>query len=400
VSASPLGALPASSPLSRRHILLLAAATGLAVANLYYAQPLLAQIARSFHASDGQAGLVVTLTQVGYAAGLAFLVPLGDVPARYRLVVAVLLVAAAALALAAFAPSITLLALFGAAIGLTSVVAQILVPFAADLAADEDRGRVVGTVMSGLLIGILLARTVSGIVAALSSWRVMFGLAAILMVALAAVLWRALPRDCPTGPLSYGSLLRSILDLVRRNAILRQRSLYGALGFAAFSVFWTTAAFLLAGPPYHYGAALIGAFGLVGAAGALMASVAGRLADRGYARWTTLLFAACIAASFVLLYAGAHLLPVLIAGIIVLDIGTQGLHITNQSVIYSTGGGARSRLTTAYMTTYFVGGAAGSALSVAIYTVHGWGGVCVLGAALGAAAILLWLLRDMRSRVL
>lgn len=382
---------PRGDPLPRRLVLILAVATGLAVANLYYAQPLLAQIARSFHTDDGQAGLIIILTQVGYAAGLMFLVPLGDVLERTRLVVTVLLGAAIALGAAALAPSVTILALIGVAIGLTSVVAQILVPFAADLASDDDRGRVVGTVMSGLLIGVLLARTLAGAIAGVWTWRAIFLVAAVLMVGLAGTLWLVLPRRAPNAPLSYPALLRSVVALVRQEPLLRRRALYGALGFGAFNVFWSTAAFLLAGPSYGYGTAIIGAFGLVGAAGALAASTVGRLSDRGHAGAATGVTAACIAVSFVFLFFGGHQLVPLVAGILLLDVGAQGLHVSNQNVIYRLSGQARSRLTTAYMTSYFLGGALGSALSVWIYTQQGWGGVCLLGGVLGAIAVMVWL---------
>lgn len=391
LSRRPSGEAPG---ISSSLVLTLAVATGVAVANLYYAQPLLADIAHSFRATDGQAGLVVTLTQVGYAVGLAFLVPLGDVLDRRGLVVTVLIGAAASLLASALAPSILLLALIGLAVGITSVVAQILVPFAADLALEGERGRVVGTVMSGLLIGILLARTVSGVVAGFWNWRVMFALAAFLMVLLSGVLWIVLPRRQRGRTLPYPALLRSVLTLVQQEPTLRRRALYGAFGFGAFNVFWTSAAFLLAGPPYHYATILIGAFGLIGAAGAFTASVAGRLADRGYAALTTGGFAAAVALSFLLLWVGGHHLVPLILGIIVLDAGTQGLHITNQSVIYRLRPDARSRLTTAYMTANFAGGAVGSALSVALYTAGGWPGVCALGGAMGACALGIWIVRD------
>jgi predicted MFS family arabinose efflux permease len=362
----------------------------MAVANLYYAQPLLASIARSFGASTGAAGLVVTLTQVGYAVGLALIVPLGDILERRSLVVSVLLCAVVALAAAALAPSIGLLAVIGIAIGLTSVAAQVLVPFAADLAPAARRGRVVGTVMSGLLIGVLLARTVAGLVAAAFGWRAIFGVAAVLMLGLAVVLRRVLPRRNPNTAQPYGTLLSSILTLLREEPVLRRRALYGGLDFAAFSVFWTTAAFLLAGAPYHYGTAIIGAFGLLGVAGALMASVAGRLVDRGHESLATGGFALGIALSYGLLFLGAHSLIALIAGILLLDLGVQGLHITNQSVVYQLRQDARSRITTAYMTSYFTGGALGSAAAVALYGARGWGGVCLLGGILGAIIVLAW----------
>lgn len=383
--------------ISQRLVLILAAACGIAVANLYYAQPLLAEIAHSFGASTGAAGLIVTLSQVGYAIGLAFVVPLGDVLERRSLVVGVLLLAVLALAAAAFAPSIGVLAVIGIAIGLTSVVAQVLVPFAADLASAGRRGRVVGTVMSGLLVGILLARTVSGIVAAAFGWRAIFGLAAVLMLGLASVLWRALPKRPPNAPLPYGALLISIVTLLREEPVLRRRALYGGLDFATFSVFWTTAAFLLSRGPYNYGTAVIGTFGLLGAAGALMASVAGRLVDAGHESLATGAFASAITVSFGLLFLGGHSLVALIAGVLVLDLGVQGLHITNQSVVYRLRQDARSRITTAYMTTYFTGGALGSAAAVAVYGAAGWGGVCLLGGVVASSIVVLWLLATARD---
>jgi predicted MFS family arabinose efflux permease len=388
-----------SDAMPRRLVLLLAAACGIAAANLYYAQPLLAAIAHEFHASTGQAGAIVTLTQVGYALALAFVVPLGDILERRALVTGVLLLAAGVLVATALAPNITVLALLGLGIGVTSVVVQVLVPFAADLAPAERRGRVVGTVMSGLLIGILLARTASGVVAAAFGWRAIYVVAAVLMLLLSAVLRWALPVRRANSGLGYGQVLRSVLTIAREEPLLRLRALYGALAFASFNVFWTTAAFLLAGRPYGYGTAAIGAFGLLGVAGALIASVAGRLVDTGHERLATGVFAACLPLAFLILWLGAHLVVALIVGIVVLDLGVQGLHITNQSVVYSLRGDARSRLTTAYMTSYFAGGALGSAAAVALYSAHGWDAVCLLGGIVGLLALGTWLLcSDVASR--
>lgn len=376
--------------ISRRLVFILATACGLAVANLYYAQPLLATIAREFHSGTGPAGLVVTLTQVGYALGLALLVPLGDVLERRRLVVGVLLCAVVALVAAALAPSLLVLAVIGLVIGVASVVAQILVPFAADLAGEAERGRVVGTVMSGLLIGILLARTLSGLVAGAAGWRWVYALAAVLMLGLTLLLQRTLPRTRPTAALPYPLLLRSVFAILRDEPVLRRRALYGALCFATFSAFWTTASFLLAGPPYRYHTAVIGLFGLLGVAGAVIASVAGRLADRGHAHGATGAFAVAILASFGLLFLGGRVLAALVAGIVLLDLGVQGLQITNQSQVYRLRPDARSRINTAYMTSYFAGGALGSAGAVLVYGWEGWGGVCLLGVACAAAIMTLW----------
>ncbi|MHB8506713.1 MAG: MFS transporter, partial [Acidimicrobiales bacterium] len=305
-----------TSAISRGTTLLLAVACGLSVANLYYAQPLLSTVARSLHTGAATAASTVTLSQVGYAVGLALLVPAGDVVDRRRLVPAVLLVTAVALLGSAAAPSIGVLVVLAVAVGMGSVAAQILVPLAASLATDAERGRVVGTVMSGLLLGILLARTAAGLVAGASSWRVVYVAAAVAVVALAAVLAKALPAEHPRPRIGYGALLRSTLSLFAAERVLRRRALLGGLGFAAFSVFWTTMAFLLARPPYGYSDTVIGLFGLVGAAGALSASAAGRLTDRGRARATTVGFAVSIAVSYALLWLGRSSLAALIAGIL------------------------------------------------------------------------------------
>ena len=261
---------------------------------------------------------------------------------------------------------------------------------AADLAAPERRGQVVGTVMSGLLIGILLSRTLSGLVAAVAGWRTVYWSAAVAMLLLALTLRLALPLERRSPGIGYPALLRSTAALVRREPLLRRRSLIGALGFAAFSALWTTIAFLLSGPPYHYGLAVIGLFGLVGAAGALSASFAGRLADRGWARPATLTFALLVAAAFLLLLAARTLLLPLIVGIVLLDIGVQGNHITSQTLIYRLRGDARSRITSAYMTANFLGGAAGSAAAGALYAGRGWTGVCVLGMVIAAGLVAVW----------
>jgi predicted MFS family arabinose efflux permease len=274
---------------------------------------------------------------------------------------------------------------FALVIGLGSVAAQILVPLAAELAGAEDRGRVVGQVMSGLLVGILLARTLSGLVAGVTNWRVVYGVAAALVIATALVLARLLPEERERPRLHYSELLRSTIALFGSEPVLRRRALFGALGFAGFSVFWTTIAFMLAGPPYHYGDIVIGLFGLVGAAGAVCASFAGRLADRGKAAITTTVFSVAVAASFLPIWLGRHSLGWLIVGIAVLDIGVQGLQVTNQSIIYTLSD-ARSRITSTYMVCYFVGGAVGSAVAGDVYGAGGWAAVCWLGAGIGAVA--------------
>jgi predicted MFS family arabinose efflux permease len=376
--------------LSRRLVVLLAVACGAAVANNYYAQPLLHTIGASFGVPGSTAGLLVTAAQVGYAAGLAFLVPLGDVLERRRLITRLMVITSAALAVAAAAPDIAVLGGALAAVGVTTVAAQIIVPMTASLAAEQQRGRAVGTVMSGLMIGILMARVVSGLVAATVGWRPVYVIAAVVMLALAAVLRRMLPTVQPSGNSSYRVLLRSVLTLIRSEPVLRQRMVLGAVAMGSFSILWTSVAFLLSGPPYHYGSAVIGLFSLAGLAGAVAAPQVGRLADRGHGRLGTLGTVVILMASWGLLALGAHSLAGLIPGIVLLDLGAQALHISNQSDIYALRAEVHSRLNTAYMVAYFTGGAVMSAAASLVFSTAGWNGVCVLGAVTAAAGLAVW----------
>ena len=291
------------------------------------------------------------------------------------------------MAVAAAAPSLVVLALGIGVAGTTSVVAQVLVPFASSLAAEDEAGRVVGTVMSGLLIGILVARTVSGVLAELVGWRGVFVVAALAMVALAAALHRALPDVPPPSSLPYRKLLRSIVTLVREQPVLRLRMAYGALGMASFSIVWTALSFLLAGEPYGYGDATIGLFGLAGLVGALSAQAAGRLSDGGRGHAATGAFLAANVAAWGLLALGGDHVVALVAGIVLLDLGIQGQHILNQSTIYALAPDARSRLTTAYMTSNFLRAALGSAAAAGAWSAGGWPAVCGVGAAASLAAL-------------
>jgi len=319
-------------------------------------------------------------------------VPLGDLLERRRLIARMVVASALALAAAAAAPSFVVLAVAIMLGGLASVVAQILVPFASTLAADFERGRVVGRVMSGLLIGILLARTVSGIVADLGGWRLVFALAAGAMLVLALVLSRALPRSEPDTELRYPQLLRSVGTLIREQPELRRRMLSGFLVFANFSILWTSIAFLLSGDPFNYSDAAIGTFGLAGLAGAGAASLAGRFADSGHGRAAQGAFLLAVLAGWGLLALGTRSVLPLVAGIVVLDLGVQGAHILNQSAIYTLAPDARSRVTTAYITSYFAGGAAGSAASSLAWSEGGWVAVTGVGAGAAALALVVWLL--------
>ena len=377
--------------MTRRLTLVMALACGLAAANLYYAQPLLDEISRALGVGSGPASGIVTAAQVGYGVGLVFVVPLGDLLDRRRLVVCLLVLSAPALLAAALAPSLAVLAAAILCACVASVAAQVLVPFAASLATPEERGRVVGAVMTGLLMGILLARTLSGAVAALAGWRSVFGLAAVLMLGLAGLLARELPRSQPAPTQGYRELLRSVAQIARDEPVVRRRAAYGAAGFAAFSVFWTSLAFLLSGPPYGYGEGVIGLFGLLGVAGVLIARVAGRAADAGRTRAATGLALAGLAVSFGVVALGGTRLWALIAGAIVLDVAVQANQILNQSEIYRARPDATSRVTTIYMATIFAGGAVGSVASGALWSAAGWNGVCALGAGLGALAFWGWL---------
>ncbi|NDL63950.1 MFS transporter [Acerihabitans arboris] len=376
--------------LSPALIIIMAIATGLSVASNYYAQPLLDTIAQAYQLSVNQAGFIVTAAQLGYACGLMFIVPLGDKFERRGMIVIMTLLSAAGMLVTASAGSLWMMIAGTALTGLFSVVAQILVPLAATLADPAKRGKVVGMIMTGLLLGILLARTVAGALASYGGWRTVYWFASALMVVMALILWFALPRYKQYSDLNYPQLLASILRMYVTTPILRTRALIGCVTFASFSNLWTSMAFLLAAPPFYFSEAKIGLFGLAGAAGALAASRAGHLADRGKAKTTTRYGLLLLLVSWAFIWYGQYQVMALIAGIIVLDLAVQGLHITNQSVIYRRMPQARNRLTSGYMTSYFIGGAIGSLISASAYQTAGWTGVCIAGAVLGVLNLLLW----------
>jgi predicted MFS family arabinose efflux permease len=371
-------------------VAMFAVACGVSAANLYYAQPLLPLISKELGAGSGATALIITAAQIGYGVGLALIVPLGDMVIRRRLVPGILFVAALALFTASAAPDILVLIAAVTVAGVCSVAAQILVPYAATLASERQRGRVVGTVMSGLLIGILLARTFSGLIAEVAGWRAVYVSAGVVVLALTVVLARWMPHEGKRESLVYSRLLGSVVHLMRTEPLLRLRSAIGALVFATFNVVWTSLAFLLVGSPYRYSEAVIGLFGLLGAAGALAASFSGRLADRGLERWVTGGSLALIVASMGLLALGSHRLWALVAGILLADLGIQAVHIQNQHLIFSIDPAARSRLNTGYMVSYFIGGAIGSAGTGLAYGTGGWSAVIVLGCCFSGAGLLLW----------
>lgn len=362
----------------------MAAACGISVANIYYNQPLLTQIGRAFR---GDAGYLPMFTQVGAGAGMFLFVPLGDMWERRRLIVLVSCATAIASALVALSPSLALLAAASALLGLTSIVPHLILPFAAQVSAPEERGRVVGIILSGLLIGILLARTASGFFGAQFGWRAVYWAAAGLMGTLAFVLARALPSSEPGAAMTYPDLLRSLLTLIREQPLLRQASAIGAMLFGAFSAFWATLIFRLGEPPFHYGARMAGIFGLVGVAGALAASGAGRVADRKSPRFTVGVGILITVCSYAVMWIAGNSFVGLIAGVILLDLGVQTGHVSNQTRIYGIIPSARSRLNTVYMVSYFLGGALGSALGAWGWSVARWNGVCAAGLALSLVAL-------------
>jgi predicted MFS family arabinose efflux permease len=383
--------------MSRKLIALLAIGTGTTVANLYYAQPLLSAIGADFGVSDGTAGLLVTVSQVFYGLGLVFLAPLSDLADRRKLVAALLAVSFVGLAGAAAAPQFIVLALAIGVAASTSVVAQVLIPFASTLAPEGERGQVVGLVMGGLLTGILLARTFAGLLAGATSWRVVFAIAAAAMAVLALALWRALPDRRPSTSLSYRGLLGSVTALIRKEALLRRRMVYGACGFGGFSLVWTTLSFLLSDPPFNFGEAQIGLFGLAGLVGAVAAMRMGRLHDSGHGRIATGVTLAAVLLSWPIFFFGRHSVLAILAGLAVLDFGVQGQNVLSQGAIYALGRETTGRVTTAYVTSNFVGGAIGSAAGSVAWSAGGWSAVCAVGVAFAGVAMVAWL-SEPRSR--
>ena len=373
-------------------VLLLAAGAGLGVASLYYSQPMLGVLGADFGSSGQALGWVPTLTQLGYALGILLLAPLGDRFDRRSIILAKAAALVGALLLAAVAPGIGVLLAASLAIGITATLAQDIVPAAATLAPAAHRGKVVGTVMTGLLLGILLSRVVSGFVAEHFSWRTMFFAAAAAMAAIGVAAWRGLPRFSPTTQLPYGQLLASLATLWRRHGSLRRAALAQGLLSVGFSAFWSTLAVMLHGAPFHLGSTAAGAFGLAGAAGALAAPLAGRLADRRGPELVTRLGAGLAALSFAAMALAPWMTPaaqlcLLVAAAIGFDLGVQAALIAHQTLVYSIDPGARSRLNAVLMTGMFIGMAAGAALGSLLLAQWGWMGVTLLAVAASLAAL-------------
>jgi predicted MFS family arabinose efflux permease len=368
---------------------ILAVACGLTVANLYYSQPLLELVSRDFGVSQGTATIVVTLTQVGYALGLLFLVPLGDLLENRKLTVRMLVGTAAAVILAGISPSFSIFLIVAVLVGTTSVVAQVLMPFAAHLAPPEQRGALVGKVMSGLLTGILLARTISSFVADLWGWRTIYFISAGLMIVLALVLRRMLPERKPEHTAGYGSLLRSVGTLARELPALRRRAICQAMMFGAFTAYWTAIAYELISE-HGFSQGEIAIFALVGAGGAAAAPLGGRIADRGHGQAASGV-ALLMASLMMILAAVGHgsIIVLAVAGVL-LDFSVNSHQVMSQHEIYALRGNARARINTVFMTSVFTGGAISSALTGLLHARYGWTGACVLGAVLPLIGLAVW----------
>jgi predicted MFS family arabinose efflux permease len=378
----------------RAPLAFLGLACAVGVSTMYYNQPLLMEMGRTYGATAGRTGFVAVATQVGYALGLLGFVPLGDVLERRALMMKMYGAVAIALVLVALAPTLNLLIAGSVLIGMLASVTHVALPIAPDLVSHEQRGRAIGTVMTGLLLGILLARTFAGWVSGIHGWRWVFVVAAVMNAAFVPLLWKVMPKLPPKEKLHYRDAMRSLWTLFRTQPLLRESSVIGALVFASFSCFWTTLAFLLQSH-YGLGAGVAGTFGVVGAAGAMVAPLAGRLADKHGSRWVISVGMGLLASSYALLWVeeSAHRSTVfhivmLAIGVVVLDMGAQMTQVANQTRIFGLVPSARSRLNTVYMTVYFTGAAAGSALATIAWVHWQWNGVCLLALGLiGMAAL-------------
>ncbi|MFA2807777.1 MFS transporter [Bacillus mycoides] len=371
--------------------LLFATACGMSVANIYFAQPLLDQLSNEFSINHSIIGVVITITQIFYGLGLLLLVPLGDLLNQRRLIVGQMLLSTTALVIVGTASSSIVLFAGMALVGLLAVVTQTLVAFAATIASPTERGRVVGIVTSGIVIGILLARTFAGILTDVAGWRSVYLFSAALMLLMVFMFLKMLPNvEREVKSLSYPQLIRSVLALFIQERTLRVRSVLAMLIFADFSILWTSLVLPLSTPPIALSHSAIGAFGLVGVAGALAAARAGKLADQGYGQRTTGSALALLLISWLFISYIEQSLIALVIGIVLLDLAVQAIHVTNQTMILPLHTEARSRLTAGYMVFYSIGSAGGSIASTQIYAHFGWGGVSLLGASVSAFALLFW----------
>jgi Arabinose efflux permease len=368
---------------------LLALACGISVANLYYNQPLLVEIAKTFQMTSCVAGFLSTFTQLGYALGVFLFVPLGDIKEKRKLILTLNVLVTISLLGVASAQNLIWLYICCFAVGLTTCIPQIIMPLAAQLAEPKERGKVVGTIVSGALIGILLARTVSGYVGYLAGWRFMFVLAAIFMFILAIILYFKLPVAQSYGELTYKELIKSVIGMVGKYRVLRKAAITGGMMFAVFSLFWTTITFLLQDAPYNMNSNKIGLFGLFGVVGALGARIIGKLNDKKESKIIVrMCIIICLSAYIILVLSSIHILGIIL-GAIILDFGAQGAQVSNQTRIYSLSDEERSRINTVYIVSNFIWGAIGSSLGSLVWNLYNWSGVCALGIAIILIALVI-----------
>lgn len=383
--------MESSERLTGRTVLLFAVASGLAVANAYFAHPLLDAMADELGLPRSAAGLIVGATQIGYGVGLLLLVPLGDLLDRRQLIIGHFLLSVLALASVGWSWSAPMLLSSMAAVGLLAVVTQSLVAYAASLARPFERGQVVGSVTSGIVIGILLARTAAGVITDLAGWRAVYLASALLTFVLALLLWMVLPRQRRAPPqLGYGTLIVSLPRLILDEPALLIRGLIGVLIFANITTLLTPLVLPMSAPPHLLSHTQVGLFGLAGAAGALGASRAGRWTDRGHGQRTTGLALALMLLSWPLIALLEYSILWLVLGVVIIDFGLQAAHVTNQAMIYRVRPEAQNRLTAAYMIFYSLGSAVGSSASTLVYAHAGWLGVCAMGGAISLLALMLW----------
>lgn len=383
----------ANPPLTGATILLFAVASGLAVANAYFAHPLLDVMADDLKLSRTVAGLIVGATQLGYGLGLFLLVPLGDLVDRRKLIIVQSLLSVTALVGVGFSSSAAMLLASMAAVGFLAVVTQALVAYAASLAQPAERGHIVGMVTSGIVLGILLARSVAGTLTDLFGWRTVYIVSAMLTLVIALLLWRALPRqEKPKGGLSYFGLIRSLGTLLVEEPVLRIRAVIAMLIFANITTLLAPLVLPLTAPPYSLSHTQVGLFGLAGAAGALGAVRAGRWADRGHGQRTTGIALVLMLFAWLPISMLDRSILWLILGVLVIDFGLQAVHVTNQGMIYRVRPDAQNRLTAAYMIFYSIGSAVGSSTATIIYAHAGWTGVCISGGVISLTTLLFWAL--------
>ncbi|WP_028374841.1 MFS transporter [Leeuwenhoekiella sp. MAR_2009_132] len=364
--------------LSKSLLYLMAVGAGLVVANNYYNQPLLNLMAKTFEVTESQVSRIPLATQLGYAFGLLFIIPLGDKFSRRKIILFDFIAIIAALLVTAIAPSLWILTVSSFLIGFTSVVPQLFVPMAAELATEETRGKVIGIVMSGLLIGILGSRFLSGLIGEYYGWRIMYYLAAGIMVVYATLLYYKLPNVVTDFKGTYAELMRSLINIMKTKPEVRIAAIRGGLAFAGFSAFWTTLVFLME-TNFGYGSAVSGMFGLLGMIGALGAALAGKLNDKYKQKKLVLIFSALLILSWVVFQFSGNSIIGLVIGVLLVDFSLQSLHVTNQNIIFSKNPDARNRVNTIYMVGYFIGGAFGTVAGAYAWEHFQWMGVATLG---------------------